>query len=274
MRKLLILLFIIAPIVSNAQRKPKIKGSRIVAQVSEELPPFNAIVLNDDLEINLDKSFGPGYHITADDNLIDILKFEVKEGTLVISSYYNITAKKELEITVNYTELKAITLKNGSITSKDVIETNELFVDGFNNTKMDIKANAAVMDINLEDTSSGDFNVEVDSLNINLNNRSQAYVYAQLNTGLLDLDGNSSLTMEGTSDRLLVNMLDYAKYKGETMQVSSCQLNITGNANARVYTFSDIEIAATGDARIYLYGTSNIIINEFLDTAQLIKKEQ
>ena len=98
-------------------------------------------------------------------------------------------------------------------------------------------------------------------------------MYAQINTGLLDLDGNSSLTMEGTTDRLQVNMLDYAKYKGEAMQVSSCQLHITGNANARVYAFNDIEIAATGDAGIYLYGTPHITIKEFLDTVQLIKKE-
>ncbi len=273
MKKLLILLLVVSPIVSIAQRKPKIKGSRIVTQVSEELPPFDAIVLNDDLEINLDKSFGPGYHIIADDNLIDVLKFEVKDGTLVISSYYNITAKKELEITVNYTELKAITLKNGSVVSKNIIESNELFVDGFNNAKMDIKANAAVMDVNLEDTSSGDFHVEVDSLNINLNKRAQAYVYAQINTGALDVEGNSSLTMEGTSERLQANLLDTAKYRGESMQIGSCQLKITGNANARVYAFNDIQINATGGASIYLYGTPNIAITEFLDTAQLIKKE-
>nr|WP_297787335.1 DUF2807 domain-containing protein [uncultured Allomuricauda sp.] len=274
MKKLLILLFILPPLVSIAQRKPKIKGSRIVTQVSEELPPFNAIVLNDDLEINLDKSFGPGYHITADDNLIDVLKFDVEDGTLVISSYYNITAKKELEITVNYTELRAITLKNGSVISKDVIESDELFVDGFNNTKMNLKANAAVMDINLEDTSSGDFHVEVDSLNINLNKRTQAYVYAQANTGSLDLDGNSSLAMEGTSDRLQINMLDHAKYKGEAMQVSTCQLNMAGNANARVYVFGNVNINSSGDASIYLYGTPKITIEEFLDTSQLIKKQE
>ncbi len=274
MKKLLILLIILLPIISIAQRKPKIKGSRIVAETSQELPPFNAIVLNDDLEITLDKSFGPGYHIIADDNLIDVLKFDVEDSTLVISSYYNITAKKQLDITVNYTNLKAITLKNGSIISKDVIESNELFVDGFNNTKMDIRANAAVMDINLEDTSSGDFNVEVDSLNVNLNKRAQAYVYAQINAGLLDLEGNSSLTMEGTSDRLQGNLLDYAKYKGETMQIGSCQLKITGNANARVYAFGNIQINSTGDASIYLYGTPKITIEEFLDTSQLIKKQE
>ncbi|AEM70898.1 hypothetical protein Murru_1858 [Allomuricauda ruestringensis DSM 13258] len=274
MKKLLILLLILTPILSIAQRKPKIKGSRIVTEISEELPPFTAIMLNDDLEITLNKALGPGYHLIADDNLIDILKFEVEEGTLVISSYYNITAKKELQITVNYTELQAITLKNGSILSKDVIQSNELFVDGFNNTKLDIKANAAVMDINLEDTSSGDFHVEVDSLNINLNKRAQAYVYAQLNTGELDLEGNSSLTMEGTSERLQANLLESAKYRGESMQIGSCELKITGNANARVYAFGDININSTGNAGIYLYGTPKITIEEFLDTSQLIKKQE
>lgn len=274
MKKLLILLLALAPLISMAQRKPKIKGSRIVTQVSEELPPFDAIILNDDLQINLNKALGPGYHISADDNLIDVLKFEVEGSTLVISSYYDITRKKELTITVNYTELKALTVKNGAMISQDVIESNELFVDGFNNTKLDIKANAAVMDINLEDTSSGDFHVEVDSLNVNLNKRAQAYVYAQINAGVLDLEGNSSLAMEGTSDRLNANLLDYAKYKGVAMQINSCQLTVTGNANARVYAFGDININSSGDASIYLYGTPKIFIEEFLDTSQLIKKQE
>lgn len=273
MKKTLILLLILVPIVSIAQRKPKIKGSRIVAEVTEELPPFNAIVLNDNLEINLNRALGPGYHLSADDNLIDVLKFEVEDSTLVISSYYNITAKKALEITVNYTELQAITLKNGSIVTKEVLDADQLFIDGFNNTKLDIKANAAVMDINLEDTSSGSFNVEVDSLNINLGNRAEAYVYAQIDAGMFDMEGNASLTMEGTADRVQANFLDYAKYKGETMEIGSCHLQMTGNSSARVYAFRDIELNATQDARIYLYGTPKITIEEFLDTAQLIKKE-
>ena len=70
----LILLFTISVF---AQRKPKIKGNRVVTQISETLPDFNAIVLQDDLDIVLKKSFGPGYEIEADDNLIDILKFKV-----------------------------------------------------------------------------------------------------------------------------------------------------------------------------------------------------
>ena len=32
----------------NAQRKPKIKGSKVVVELREDLEPFSAIELNDD----------------------------------------------------------------------------------------------------------------------------------------------------------------------------------------------------------------------------------
>ncbi|MEL6306280.1 MAG: DUF2807 domain-containing protein, partial [Bacteroidota bacterium] len=80
-----LLLVLLLPLVTFSQRKPKIKGSRVVTEVKEELPPFNAIQLNSDMDITLKKSFGPGYTIVADDNLIDIYKFKVEDSTLVIS---------------------------------------------------------------------------------------------------------------------------------------------------------------------------------------------
>lgn len=274
MKKILLLLVVVVPLLCNAQRKPRIKGSRIVTEVSEELPAFNAIVLNDNLDINLKKSFGPGYSIEADDNLIDILKFNVQDSTLVISAYYDVTAKKQFDITVNYTELKAITLKEGSLVAMDIIESDELFVDGFNNSRLDIKANAVVMDINLEDTVNGNFNVDVDSLNITMGGRSQAYVYAVNETALVDQEGNASLTMEGTSDRIQAQLMGDAKYKGEGMEVGSLKLTIADNANARCYAYRDFELSAKGNTNIYLYGTPKISILEFLDTTQLIKKRE
>ncbi|MDC6361478.1 MULTISPECIES: GIN domain-containing protein [Flavobacteriaceae] len=274
MKKIVVLVLFIFPILIQAQRKPRIKGSRIVTQVNEELPPFNAIILNDNLDIVLKKSFGPGYEVVADDNLIDILKFDVQDGTLLISSYYDVTAKKQLDITVNYVDLRAITLKDGSILSHDSIESDELFVDGFNNTKLDIKANVGVMDINLEDTSHGDFNVDVDSLNITMGHRSEAYIYAVNEVSLVDLEDNASLTLEGTSNGIQARLVGNAKYKGETMEVGTVKMVLESNTSARIYAHGELELSAKGDSRTYLYGTPKITIHEFLDTSQLIKKQE
>ncbi|NAY92790.1 DUF2807 domain-containing protein [Muricauda sp. JGD-17] len=274
MKKILMLLFLVGPIVLTAQRKPKIKGSRVVSQVNEELPAFNAILLNDDLDIVLKKSFGPGYEIIADDNLIDILKFNVEDSTLVISSYYEVTAKKQFDITVNYTELKSITLKEGSILTMDRVESDELFVDGFGNSRLDIKARAEILDINLEDMSRGDFNVDADSLNISLNKRAQAYVYAVNEVSLLDLEGQSSITFEGTSQHVEARLTGYSKYKAENMETGTLKLMADKEADAKINVYQQLELTAKDRARINLYGNSGIIINEFTDSAQLIKKEE
>ena len=272
MKKIILLLIVLLPMLSIGQRKPKIKGSRIVTEVSEELPPFNAIVLNDNLDIVLERSYGPGYRVVADDNLIDILKFNVQDSTLIISSYYDVTAKKQFDITINYTDLRAITLKDGSVVSKDIIESDELFVDGFNQTKLDIKANAAVMDINLEDNSNGNFNVDVDSLNISMGHRAEAFVYAVNETGLVDLEGNATLAIEGTSDRIQAKLMGDAKLKGEKMEVGNLLLTMENDPSAWVYAFRDLELSVKGNSRVYLYGTPQITVLEFLDTSQLIKK--
>ncbi|WP_420602811.1 GIN domain-containing protein [Flagellimonas sp.] len=272
MKNLLLLLLLLCHISILAQRKPKIKGSRIVAEVNEELPAFNAVQLNDNLDIVLKKSFGPGYEITADDNLIDILKFKVEDSTLVISSFYNVTAKKQFDITINYTELRAITLKEGSITTDDVVNSDELFVDAFSNSRLNLKASAAVMDINLEDTSKGDFNVDVDSLNVGLSNRAEAYIYAVNGTSLVDVDGNTSLTFEGTSDTIEVNLAGNARVKAEKMEAGIVRARLENAANARIYAFKDLELNAKGNSRTYLYGNPKVTILEFLDTSQLIKK--
>ncbi len=274
LKNLAIVLLLLCHISLVAQRKPKIKGSRIVTEVNGELPMFNAVQLNDDLDIVLKKSYGPGYEIVADDNLVDILKFKVEDSTLIISSFYEVTAKKQFDIKVNYTELKAISVKEGSITSEDIIDSDELFVDAFANTRLELKASAAVMDINMEDSSRGDFNVDVDSLNISLNNRAEAYIYAVNETSLVDVEQNGSLTLEGTSERIEANLSDNSKLKAERMESATIKASLENSATARLNVYRELQISAIDNTRIYLYGNPRITILEFLNTAQLLKKEE
>lgn len=274
MKNVLILLLFVAPVIVLAQRKPKIKGSRIVSQVNEELPPFNAIVLNDELDIVLKKSFGPGYGIIADDNLIDILKFEVEDSTLVISSYYDVTAKKQFDITIKYVELRAISVKKGSILAMDRIESDELFVDGFGQSQLNIEATAEVLDINLEDMTRGEFNVDADSLNISLSKKAQANIYAVNGVSLLDMEGQSSLTFEGSSQRIKARLTGYSKYKAENMESIASKIEVDKESDARINVSQELELSARDRARVLLYGNPGIIINEFTDSVQLIKKEE
>ena len=268
-----LLLALLLPVIVFSQRKPKIKGSRVVTEVKQELPPFNAIQLNSDMDITLKKSFGPGYTIIADDNLIDIYKFKVEDSTLVISSFYDVSSKKQLEITVEYVELTALSVKEGSVVSKEQITTDALFVDAFGASRLDLQVNAAVADINLEDNTKADFNLDVDSLNVRLAKRAESYMYAVTESNTVSLETNSSLTLQGTSDRMALEVTGNAKYKGEKMEAGSVQVMMDNEAQVRLYAFRELVLSSKGNARMLLYGNPKITIEEFLNTSQLLKKD-
>ncbi|MEM6893581.1 MAG: DUF2807 domain-containing protein [Bacteroidota bacterium] len=268
-----LLLALLLPVMAFSQRKPKIKGSRVVTEVKQELPPFNAIQLNSDMDITLKKSFGPGYTIVADDNLIDIYKFKVEDSTLVISSFYDVSSKKQLEITIEYVELSALSVKEGSVVSKEQIATDALFVDAFGASRLDLQVSAGVADINLEDSAKADFNLDVDSLNVRLAKRAESYMYAVTESNTVSVEANSSLTFQGTSDRMALEVTGNAKYKGEKMEAGSVRVMMDNDAQVRLYAFRELVLSSKGNARMLLYGNPKITIEEFLNTSQLLKKD-
>lgn len=273
MKKLIFLLVLCIPIILIAQRKPKIKGSRSVIEVVEELPAFNAIELNDKLDIILKKSSSEGYEIVADDNLIDILKFEVEDSTLIVSSFYNVTAKKKLDITVNFKEIKAITQRDGKITMKGMLSTDNLYIDTFGSAKLNVKATAFVANLNMEGSSKGDFNLDVDSLNVNLRNKSDAKIYSVSSIKMIDIRNTASLDIEGSTDSLNLKMLNNTKFVGQKLGTGTANLDVQESASARVNAFREIHLKSRGNAKTFLYGDPKITIEEFFDTSQLLKKK-
>lgn len=272
MKNLIILALLISTTGIYAQRKPKIKGNKAVIDVREDLPAYNAIELNDDLEINLQRSSNTGYAITADDNLIDVLKLEVRDSTLIISSFYKITSKKKLEITVNYEEIQAITLRDGVIKMEDIISTYKLDVYTFGASRLELNASASVTNINMEGMSSGDFNLDTDSLSVNLEDRVDARVYMVGERNNVEMHKNASLRMEGTTDTLNLKLFENAKYKGEKFEAAVVNADLEETSNARINAFREIELLSRGSAKTYLYGNPKITIIEFLDTSELHKQ--
>lgn len=260
--------------VLQAQRKPKIKGNRSVIEVSERLTAFNSIEVIDDLDITLRRASDPGYSITADDNLIDVLKIRVADSTLVISSFYQITAKKKLEITIDYEHLKSITLRDGEVKSIDKISSEELVIHTLGSSKTDLSVDANTVHIQMEDNSSGRFNVMTDSLQIRLNKKADASIYTDAYKNYLEMEGNSSLSLEGTSDLFSIQLTDNANLKAQDLDAREVTAILEASSNARVFSSTSLELSQSGSSRCYLYGDPKINIVQFLDTSELFKRKK
>lgn len=273
MKRVLILLLLIVPTILVAQRRPKIKGNRSVTEVREQLSPFNAIELVDDLDIELKKSFGEGYEIVADDNLVDVIKLEVLDSTLVISSFYDIISKKKLEITINVKELKAITVKEGKIFSETMIESDEWYLNTFGNSELDVDVSGFMANINAEDNSVMDLNLDVDSLNVVMKHKTDGIIYAVSGAKKVSLTDNASLTLEGTTENLQVDMIANSKLRADKLEAAEVNLSTMESGFARVNAYRTFNLKSTGTSRTHLYGNPKITVEEFLDTSQLLKKE-
>ncbi|MDT7829514.1 DUF2807 domain-containing protein [Pricia sp. S334] len=257
----------------SAQRKPKIKGSRIVTDVQQNLSPFHTIELNDDIEVRLRKAPQPGYAITADDNLIDVLKFEVKDSVLVISSFYTITGKKKLDITVNYTDIDALNLSNGDIRMDGPVVTDELKVKMADAAKLQLNAEANRIEITMDGKSSGDFTLTGDTMDFVLNGRADARIYTISGTNDLKIYRNAGAIMEGTVDTFNATLLDNTSLKGERLEADMVFLKVQNSASAKVQVNSKIELTASGSSKTYVHGDGEIELVEFSDTSELHREK-
>ena len=209
----------------------------------------------------------------ADDNLVDVLKFDVADSTLIISSFYTIVSKKKLEITVNFRELQSITQRDGKIFSDDVVESDELFINTFGSSQLEIDASGFMANVNGEDNSRMDLNLDIDSLNVALKHKTDAVIYAVSGSKTVDVQNTASLTLEGTTENMSVSMSGNSKLKADKLEAAEVDLTIQESSFARIYAFRSFALNSSGTARTFLYGTPTVTISDFLDTSQLLKKE-
>ncbi len=273
-KRIFILITLLSGVIAFGQRKPKIKGNKSVIEINETLPYFNAIELNDDLEVNLEKSTSEGYRLELDDNLVDVLRFKVKDSALVIRSFYKIVSKKKLNITVYYTELSKIKMLSGKMYMKDVLTTDELDILTKGTSRLEVNATADIINLNMNEISSGDFNFVSDSLNITLKDRIDVRLYSVGARNTVSMYNNASGFFEGTADVFDVNLYDNTNLKAERLEADKANVYVQLSTKARVNVLSHLRLESRGSAKTYLYGNPKIEIVEFLDTSQLHKERK
>lgn len=271
-RWLPLLAFLLLAMPIQAQRKPRIKGNRQVIEVSESLPPFRHLRLSDDLEVHLERGDSEGYRLELDDNLVDVLRFDVTDSTLVIASFYQITGSKKLDITVRYRELASVRAEAGSLVSEEVIEGSAMAVSATEAASLQLRLRAPLITLEMDGNSRADLNAEADSLHVDLRDHTDINLYT-VNQGMgLALSGNASLVLEGVSADASARLSDQASLKAEGLVASRLKAWLDGSAVARLRVDSELELDASGGSRTYLYGQPQVRIARFADRAELHKE--
>jgi len=255
--------------IAVAQKKEKIKGSKIVTVSVKEIPAFENIEINDNFEVFLVKADKTSLEIEADDNLHEIINYEVDAGTLRVSSLREATGAKKFALRINYTsDLKLITAKNeSSVHALADLELENITVKNYDNSRAFLNVKANYFALVLNDKAEAEINVKAENTSLELSKNAELKALVTSSELKLDMYQKSQATIEGNCNnaKLLI---------AKKLVIATLDLTMEGYAKCYVNVTTNLTLSASGKTEVELFGESKIQINKFINNATLSKKEK
>lgn len=269
-----LLLLVLFTTVLLAQTKEKIKGSKIVTIASREIGNFEALVVEDNLEISLERGEKAEIKIEADENLHEIIVAEVSTNTLRIHTTKQAINYKKLLIRVTYTDkLNFITAKNETV----INAIQELLLDSItlkaeDESKLFINASVTNFILEADGKSKTELNLKSTTAKIGLLKNST--LKALINTVDLKIDQyqKSTATLEGASENVIIRVDNNSTFIGNKFTTKKAEITTESYTNCSLFVENAVIITATDKSEIQLLGSPKIEIQKFLDEAKLFKK--
>lgn len=257
----------------QAQKLPKIKGNRIVAPYNAPLEAFNAIVLDNDLKLNIVASDTTGVSMIADDNLPPVFKFKVTDSVLYLSTYYKITASKQLDITLYTPTLDRVVISSGELglTLDPRFKKTQLSLSG--NATVAVAGTVPSFSVSGEEKSFVNINGSFSSLALEMTDRSTATIYGDVSdTAQLNMQDKASLRWGGTLAFLTASFEGASELDGMELSISEASVHASGKSTLDLHILSHLTYFSKEESQLDLYGTPRIDLLEFSGTSVLRKK--
>lgn len=261
---------------SLAQKKEKIKGSKIVTVAIKELKSFENIEVGDNFEVLLVKGDKPSLEIEADDNLHDIINFEVTGNTLRVTSLKEASGVKKFAIRINYSDsLKLITARNEvEIKALADLELDNITIKNYDNSKSFLNVKSKYFALVLDDKAEAEINVKAESTNLELSKSSELKALVASPEVKIDMYQKSKATIEGNAANAKIRLDNSSNLLAQKFVIGDLELDTESYAKCEVNVSKEITIEAAGKSEIELFGEQKITIEKFTNNTTLYKKEK
>lgn len=269
-----LMLFVLSGSLAYAQKAPKIKGNRIVAPYSAPIDAFHSLVLDQDINLNIMASDSSSVSMIADDNLPPIFKFEVRDSVLHISTYYRITAAKQLDMTLHTPRLDLITISEGNlgITLDPRFKSTEIRMSG--NASAAIVGTIPSLRVSGDEKSFVNISGAFEVLHLSLLDRSTATIYGDISsTAQLNMEARASAKWGGTLAFLTASLSGATQLEAADLIIEEASVHAAGKSKLDLQLSAHLTYFATEESQLDLFGTPRIDLLDFSGTAELRKKQ-
>lgn len=206
--------------IGNAQwsSNNKIKGNGKIVSETRTTSDYDAIKVAGSFDVDLVAGKEGKIIIKGEENLVSAIKVEVEDNVLKIyvekGTNIRPSMGKKIEVTVPFEKISEVSLAgSGNIQSKNAIKSDKF------TAKL---------------AGSGNFNLEVNSTNLELN-----------------LSGSGNINLKGSSDSLTTKLAGSGNIEATNLKAKNVDANVSGSGNSRVNCAENLtaRIAGSGDIK-------------------------
>jgi hypothetical protein len=276
MKKIVLILLMVMVTIPSLVAQEKIKGDRNVTIKQTYVDDFHTLVVNGDFSIEIVYNSKPSVNIETDDNLHDVIEFNVVDGVLTIVETMRITSRKKLSITINYGDaLQHMEVRgDGELRSLTSMELNDATLITTDNSRAYLNVRAKSFDYKSSGKSKTRLNLTADSTKVEMSDNTKLDALINSNVVNFDMYLRSDAVIEGSASSSILRLDNSTNFNSPKFDVKSVDATLEDNSDLTIASTESITIAASGNSEVYLYGSPSITITKFEDTAKLQKKKR
>ncbi|MEP6805675.1 MAG: DUF2807 domain-containing protein [Flavobacterium sp.] len=269
-----LLLLLLVTTLTFAQRREKIKGSKIVTTSIKEVGEFDGIEADDNLEVYLERGEKNEIKIEADDNLHDIVGMDLREKVLRLYTSKESTIFKKLTVRVTYTKsLTSVITKNEAIVyAIQELQLDDITFNSFDYSKLFLNVNSKKFTLFADDKSRIELNLKSEDANLQLSKNSAIKTLVSAIKFKCDLYQKATANIEGIAEKATIRLDNNSVFNGTKFTLKESNLTTEGSSAATVLAGTSISIAAGDKSEVSLFGNPKIELTRFTEEAKLIKK--
>ena len=269
-----LILFIFLYTFALAQKKEKIIGSKTVTIEQKKIGDFDSLEVSDNIEVYLDRGEKSELKIEADDNLHNIIMTDLSSNTLRLYTSKEAKKYKKLIVRITYTkDLYMVTSKNEAIINAiQEIQLNAITFKSFDDSELNLNVNSTNFTLESDDKSKIELNLKSENTSIELSKNTSLKALINSTNLKCDLYQKSKANIEGDVSNATIRLDNNANFTGNELVIKNAELMTEGYSDCSINVNAALNIEASGNSEIKIYGNPKIGIEQFSDSATLIKK--
>lgn len=276
LKKIFLITFVITcNTIVYGQKKEKIKGDRNVTIHETPINSFNKIIVGENFNIDIIEGEKALVFVETDDNLHEVIKFNVADSTLNFQTSKKITSSKQLTIKVIYTKtLKEIeTVENGELSSLTSINLDNVSLKNSGTSRAFLNVKSKSFKLSSSERSKVKLNLTSSLSKFELSDNSKLDALINADTMAIDLYQRANAKVRGNIEDLTVRADNSSNLEGKELVSNNCDVLSESSSDVSINVTNTLTLEVSGSGEIFIYDEPKITINKFTNTAKLHKKE-